>query len=80
MDLVHHLTLLTLKYNVYIRVEHIADKKNEIADSLSRFQFQRFRSLAPHADPRPCPASTGTLEDLNTDIQSYLGLSNFHFY
>ena len=46
MDLVHHLTLLTLKYNIYIRVEHIADKKNKIVDALSRFQFERFRSLA----------------------------------
>ena len=55
MDLVHHLTLLTLKYNIYIRVEHIADKKKKIVDALSRFQFERFRSLAPHADPRPCP-------------------------
>lgn len=28
MDLVHHLTLLTLKYTIYIRVEHITDWKN----------------------------------------------------
>lgn len=55
MDLVRHLTLLTLKYNIYIRVQHIAGKINEIADSLSRFQFKRFCTLAPYADPSPCP-------------------------
>ena len=55
MDLVRHLTLLTLKYNIYIRVQHIAGKINEIADSLSRFQFKRFCTLAPYADPSQCP-------------------------
>lgn len=53
MDLVRHLTLLTLKYNIYIPVQNIAGKRNEIADSLSRFQFDRFHLLAPHADPSP---------------------------
>ena len=62
MDLVRHLTLLTFKYNIYIRVEHIAGKNNEIADSLSRFQLNRFRSLAPHADPRPFPVPQALLK------------------
>ena len=53
MDLLRHLTLLTLKYNIYIRAKHIPGKYNEIADSLSRFQFQRFRLLAPQADAIP---------------------------
>lgn len=53
MDLVRHLTLLTLKYNFYLRVRHIEGKKNEIADSLSRFQMERFRLLVPHADQSP---------------------------
>ena len=55
MDLVRHLTLLTLKFNFYVRVQHIEGKRNEIADSLSRFQMARFRELAPYADPAPCP-------------------------
>ena len=53
MDLLRHLTLLTLKYNIYIRAKHIPGKYNKIADSLSRFQFQRFRLLAPQADAIP---------------------------
>ena len=50
MDLLRHLTLLTLQHNIYIRAKHIPGKYNEIADSLSRFQSQRFRLLAPQAD------------------------------
>ena len=53
MDLLRHLTLLTLKYNIYIRAKHIPGKCNQTADSISRFQFQRFRLLAPQADVTP---------------------------
>ena len=55
MDLVRHLTLLTLRYNFYLKVQHIEGKRNVIADSISRFQMERFRMLAPHADPAPTP-------------------------
>ena len=55
IDLVRHLTLVTLRYNFYPRAKHIEGKKNEIADSISRFQMDRFRRLAPHADLVPCP-------------------------
>ena len=62
MDLVRHLTLLTLKYNFYLKVRHIEGKRNEIADSISRFQMARFRQLAPYADPVPCPIPKAVLE------------------
>lgn len=62
MDLVRHLTLLILKYNIYIQVQHIAGTINEIADSLSRFQFKRFRMLAPYADPSLCPVPQELLQ------------------
>ncbi len=54
MDLLRHLTLLTLRHNIYIRAIHVAGKHNPIADAISRFQFQRFRNLAPDADISPC--------------------------
>lgn len=38
----------------YIHARHILGKRNEIADSVSRFQLQQFRELAPHADLSPC--------------------------
>ena len=61
MDLFRHLTFLTLQYNIYIRAKHVPGKRNEIADSLSRFQFQRFRQLAPQADTNPCPVPEALL-------------------
>ena len=54
MDLVRHLTLLTLRLNFCIRAEHIEGKRNDVADSLSRFQMNRFRELAPYANRNPC--------------------------
>jgi hypothetical protein len=54
MDLMRHLTLLTLQHNMYIRAVHIPGKNNDIADAISRSQFQRFRQLAPNADTNPC--------------------------
>ena len=54
MDLMRHLTLLTLQHNLYIRAVHIPGKHNDIADAISRYQFQRFRQLAPNADSKPC--------------------------
>lgn len=62
MDLVRQLTLLTLKYNFYLKVRHIEGKRNEIADSISRFQMARFRQLAPYADPVPCPVPKALLK------------------
>ena len=54
MDLMRHLTLLTLQHNMYIRAVHIPGKSNDIADAISRSRFQRFRQLAPNADTNPC--------------------------
>ena len=54
MDLVRVLVLLSMKHNFFVRAKHVPGVSNGIADSLSRFQVQRFRELAPHADPQPC--------------------------
>ena len=61
MDLIRHLTLLTMQYNFYIKAQHIPGKRNAIADSLSRFQHKRFRELAPLADPNPYPIPAALL-------------------
>jgi hypothetical protein len=47
MKLIRRLVLAALKFNVVFRAKHIAGKHNVIADQLSRFQFQRARSVAP---------------------------------
>ena len=44
-------------------------KSNPIADSLSRFQFQRFRHLAPHADSIPTQIPQQLLSDLELRCQ-----------
>lgn len=53
MSLIRPLVLICLKHNIQIKATHIIGYKNSIADSISRFQWQRFRTLAPHADPFP---------------------------
>jgi hypothetical protein len=42
MDLVHALTIQTLKYNFYFRAFHVPGHYNDIADAISRFQQTRF--------------------------------------
>ena len=58
MDLVRDPTLCTLQHNFYFRAVHFPRINNDIADSLSRFQMERFHQLAPHANvtPDPIPA------------------------
>ena len=46
MDLVRDLTLCTLQHNFYFRAVHVPGINNNIADSLSRFQMERFHQLA----------------------------------
>lgn len=53
MSLVRPLVLLCMKNNIQIKTRHIPGYQNSIADSISRFQWERFRSLAPQADKTP---------------------------
>lgn len=66
MSLLRPLILLCLKYNIQIKSTHISGYKNSIADSISRFQWEKFRTLAPHADKNPAliPPALLTLLDL----------------
>ena len=54
MDLVRAITILTLVHNFTFTAKHIPGLDNSIADSLSRFQMDRFHLLAPNASPTPC--------------------------
>ena len=51
--LLRHLVLQSMCCNCLFRAKHVAGKHNSIADALSRNQVQRFRQLAPHANPYP---------------------------
>lgn len=41
-----HLVLACLHYNILFRARHVHGVHNQLADSLSRLQVQRFRKLA----------------------------------
>lgn len=51
------IVLKCLELNLWIKVKYIPGYTNVIADSLSRFQIDRFRALVPEADllGLPCP-------------------------
>lgn len=53
MSLVRPFVLCTLQNNIIFRAKHIAGKYNDIADSISRQQWERFRRLAPMAQQNP---------------------------
>ena len=61
MKLLRPLVFLTMKYNIQFKAVHIASLCNGIADSLSRFQEDRFRNLAPCADQEPVSIPAGFL-------------------
>ena len=53
MVLLRKLVFLTMYNNIQFKANHIEGSHNEIADSLSRFQEHRIRSMAPNADLLP---------------------------
>lgn len=53
MQLMRRLTWTSAKFNFCIYAQHLPGVTNNIADSLSRLQLQRFRQLAPSADALP---------------------------
>ena len=53
MSLVRYLSLLAARHSFSFTASPVRGKSNPIADSLSRFQFQHFPRLAPHADSIP---------------------------
>ena len=55
MTLVRLLYFCAARYNMHVMITHIMGTNNNIADAISRFQMDRFRSLAPTANPHPDP-------------------------
>ena len=50
MVLLRYLALLAVQHSFSLTSSSVRGKDNPVADALSRFQFQRFRQLAPLAD------------------------------
>ena len=63
MDLLRFLVLISMRHNFFVRARHVPGASNVIADSLSRFQIERFRAAAPMVNRDPCtiPPSLMTL-------------------
>ena len=74
MSLVRYLSLLVARHSFSFTASPVRGKSNPIADSLSRFQFQRFRRLAPHADSLPTQIPQQLLLDL--DLRSQINASS----
>lgn len=65
MIILRALTLLCLKLNIAFKAQHVSGCVNLLADSLSRFNFQKFHDLAPAADlvPTPVPSHLWNIFD-----------------
>ncbi|XP_006818048.1 uncharacterized protein LOC100369622 [Saccoglossus kowalevskii] len=48
--LLRRLTLTAMKHNFIVLAQFVPGRQNSIADALSRFQLQKFHSLAPEAE------------------------------
>ena len=55
MTLVRMLYFCAARYNMHVMITHITGTNNCIADAISHFQMDRFRSLAPQANLNPDP-------------------------
>lgn len=53
MHFLRQLVLTCLKNNILFRATHIPGKRNVLADALSRLQEDKFREMAPYAQPQP---------------------------
>ena len=57
----HSLALLAVRHSFSFKASSVHAKANPVADTLSRFQFQRFRHLAPQAKNADAPPSPDLL-------------------
>ena len=55
MSLLRQLSFLAAHHSFMFRVQHVAGHDNATADSLSRLQLSRFRTLQPDDRPTPVP-------------------------
>ena len=55
MTLMRFLALLAMRHSFSFKASSVHGRANPVADILSRFQFQRFRCLAPQADLAATP-------------------------
>jgi hypothetical protein len=54
LSLLRHSILVSLLYNIQIKAIHVGGKKNQVAEAISHWQWNRFRYLDPAAHYYPC--------------------------
>lgn len=64
MALLRRSSLLAAQLSFSFTATHIAGKLNPVADALSRFNFQKFHLLTPHAASEATPIPADLLEEL----------------
>ena len=64
MVFLHYLALLAVRHSFSFTASSVRGKANLVADSLSGFQLQRFRHLAPQAAETPTPIPPALLTAL----------------
>ena len=69
------LVVLCLRWNIHLKAKYVPGVDNEIADSLSRFQMERFRRLAPDAELAGTPPTSPSVEQLFNERRVLLGSS-----
>ena len=60
--LLHHLSLLAACHSFSFTATHVAGKLSLVEEALSRFNFQKFHCLAPHAAPEATAISVDLLD------------------
>ena len=55
MTVLRLITLACMRNNLVIKAKHVPGVDNKICDALSRFQMDRFRTVAPQAEIHPTP-------------------------
>ena len=81
MSPVRYLSLLTARHSSSFTETPVRGKSSPVADSLSHFQFQLFRRLAPHADSISTQIPRKLLSDkcpfyLNQGLEKFMPLPN----
>lgn len=59
MKLIREFILMAMKLDIVFKAVHVSSKSNDIADAISRMQWDRLKRLAPGAskEPEPIPSS-----------------------
>ena len=68
--LLQSLFLAGARHSFWVSAAHLPGRSNGIADSLSRFRFQRFRRLAPQASLQPTPVPAQLVQQLSLPSSS----------